>query len=118
MMVGEGKGRLLRCESIPDSSWFAHRFVAELQLAGLDHTVLAARLRAQGIPHVLYNREYYRGVMSETETARSRLAFAIAHLDRFLGEHGRLILQVEEPERLPGAGMRLFDIREARTNPR
>ncbi len=110
MMVGEGKGRLLDCESIPDSSWFAHRFVAELQRAGLDHTVLAARLRAQGITHVLYNREYYQWVMSETATARSRLAFAIAHLDRFLGEHGRLLFQ--------GAGMKLFDIREAGTDPR
>jgi hypothetical protein len=110
MMVGEGKGRLLHCESIPDSSWFAHRFVAELQGAGLDHTVLAARLRDQGITHLLYNREYYQWVMSETGTARSRVAFAIAHLDRFLGEHGRLLFQ--------GAGMKLFDIREAGTDPR
>ena len=45
----------------------------------------------------------------ETGTARSRVAFAVAHLDRFLGEHGRLLFQ--------GAGMKLFDIREAGTNP-
>jgi len=110
MMVGEGKGRLLDCESIPDSSWFAHRFVAELQRAGLDHSRLALRLRAQGITHVLFNREYYQWVMTETETARSRLAFAIAHLDRFLGKHGRLLFQ--------GGGIRLFDIRRTGTDPR
>lgn len=104
LMVGEGKGRLLHCESIPDSSWFAHRFVAELRLANLDHDALAARLRAQGITHVLYNREYYQWVMRETGTARSRVAFAIAHLERFLLAHGRPIFQ--------GGGMELFDIRE------
>ena len=117
LMVGEGKGRLLDCESIPDSSWFAHRFVAELQRAGRDHTVLATRLRAQGVTHVLFNRAYYQWVMRETGTARSRLAFAIAHLDRFLNEHGHLILQVDEPERLPGGGMKLFDIRKTGRDP-
>lgn len=105
LMVGEGKGRLLHCESIPDSSWFAHRFVAELRHAGLDHDVLARALRDQGVTHVLYNREYYEWVMSETDTARSRLAFAISHLDRFLAEHGQLLFQ--------GAGLKLFDIQQA-----
>jgi hypothetical protein len=109
LMVGEGKGRLLDCESIPDSSWFAHRFVAELKRAGLDHTRLATGLREQGVTHVLYNRAYYRWVMTETNTARSRVAFAVSHVDRFLGEHGRRLFQ--------GGGLQLFDIREARPQP-
>ncbi|MEE2674708.1 MAG: glycosyltransferase family 39 protein [Myxococcota bacterium] len=110
MMVGEGKGRLLDCESIPDSSWFAHRFVAELQRAGLDHTRLATRLRSQGVTHVLFNREYYNWVTTETRTARSRLAFAIAHLDRFLKGYGHLLYE--------GGGMKLFDIRQTAADPR
>ena len=109
LMVGEGKGRLFDCESIPDSSWFAHRFVSELRRENLDHARLAARLRDQGITHVLYNRAYYQWVMTETETARSRLAFAMAHLDRFLPEHGQLLFR--------GGGMKLFDIRADRTAP-
>ena len=104
LMVGEGKGRLLDCESIPDSSWFAHRFVAELRAAGLDHDVLAGRLRDQGITHVLYNEAYYDWVMTDTATARSRLAFALTHIERFLARHGRRIYT--------GGGMHLYEVRE------
>jgi hypothetical protein len=100
LMVGEGKGRLLHCDSLPDSSWFAHRFVAELRGAGLDHGELARNLREQGITHVLYNRGYYEWVVSDTTTARSRLAFALSHLERFLDRHGVRLYQ--------GGGIELF----------
>ncbi len=103
LMVGEGKARLLDCEALPDSSWFAHRFVSELRNADLDYDVLAMRLHAQGVTHVLYNRAYYQWVASDTDTAPSRLAFALAHLDRFLESHGTRILS--------GAGMELFELR-------
>ena len=103
LMVGEGKGRLIDCESIPDSSWFAHRFVAELRNAGLDHAVLAEHLRGQGITHVLYNRAYYEWVSSDTATAHSRLAFALTHVERFLDRHGTRLYR--------GGGIELIDIR-------
>lgn len=103
MMVGEGKGRLLDCDFLPDSSWFAHRFVGELRNAGLDHAMLAEGLRAKGVTHVLYNRDYYTWVISETQTARSRLAFALIHLEDFLDRYGTLLFE--------GAGMQLFALR-------
>lgn len=103
LMVGEGKGRLIACETIPDSSWFAHRFVAELRNAALDHGRLAERLRDQAITHVLYNAAYYDWVLQDTATARSRVAFAQTHVERFLDAHGTLVYQ--------GGGMRLVDIR-------
>ena len=103
MMVGEGKGRLLACDFLPDSSWFAHRFVAELRNAELDHAVLARRLRAQGVTHVLYNREYFNWVASETATSRSRLAFALTHLDSFLDRYGTRLYE--------GGGMQLYALK-------
>jgi hypothetical protein len=110
LMVGEGKGRMLDCDFLPDSSWFAHRFVAELRRAELDHHVLARNLREQGVTHVLYNHGYYEWVMSDTNTARSRLAFALTHLERFLEAHGTRLYQ--------GGGIQLFELRAAETETR
>ena len=67
-------------------------------------------MRSQGVTHVLFNREYYNWVTTETRTARSRLAFAIAHLDRFLKGYGHLLYE--------GGGMKLFDIRQTAADPR
>ena len=103
LMVGEGKTRLLDCEALPDSSWFAHRFVAELRNANLDDALLAEHLHEQGVTHVLYNRAYFEWVMSDTDTARSRLAFALSHLEGFLDAYGVRILK--------GAGMELYELR-------
>jgi hypothetical protein len=110
LMVGEGKGRLLDCDFLPDSSWFAHRFVAELTNAGGDPEVLARNLREQGVTHVLYNREYYEWVMRDTDTARSRLAYATTHLERFLARHAPPLFSL--------AGMQLFELRSDAEPPR
>ena len=104
-MVGEGKGRLLPCRSWPDSSWFAHRFLGELQNASFDPKRVALRLREQGVTHVLYNRAYYDWVVTDTDTARSRVAFVLTHLERFLSAHARLVLDA--------GGLRLYELREA-----
>ncbi len=105
-MVGEGKGRLLPCRYAPDSSWFGHRFVAELHAADLDPARVAMSLREQGVTHVLYNRAYYDWVMTDTDTSRSRVAFALTHLERFLDAHATL--QVE------AGGLRLYALRPER----
>ena len=46
----------------------------------------------------------------DAAAARSRLAFAIAHLDRFLKGYGHLLYE--------GGGMKLFDIRQTAADPR
>lgn len=93
-MVGEGKGRLLPCDFLPDSSWFGHRFVAELLAAELDPDRVAASLHAQGVTHLLYNRAYYDWVLTDTDTSRERIAFLLAHLERFLDAHAEPVLDV------------------------
>jgi hypothetical protein len=103
LMIGEGKGRLLPCDYLPDSSWFAHRFVAELRNAELDYEKLAEQLRTQNITHLLYNRGYYDWVMTDTETARSRLAFALTHVERFLDAYGRPLFS--------SGGIQLYELR-------
>jgi hypothetical protein len=104
-MVGEGKGRLLPCRSWPDSSWFAHRFLAELHNADFDASRVAARLREQGVTHLLYNRAYFDWVVTDTDTARSRVAFVLTHLERFLARHATLELEA--------GGLRLYALRKA-----
>lgn len=105
-MVGEGKGRLLPCRYAPDASWFAHRFIGELENADLDPDRVARSLRRQGFTHVLYNRAYYDWVASDTDTSRARVAFALAHLERFLESHGTLLVEA--------GGLRLYALRPAR----
>lgn len=108
LMIGEGKGRLLDCGYLPDGSWFAHRFVAELQNAKLDHDALARRLHEKGVTHVLYNAGYFEDwVLPMTQTARSRVAFMQVHAERFLDERGETIFR--------GPGMRLVALREPST---
>ena len=102
-MVGEGKGRLLPCRYAPDSSWFAHRLVGELEAAELDPARLASSLRAQGFTHVLYNRAYYDWVLTDTDTSRSRVAFALTHLERFLDAYATLVVEA--------GGLRLYELR-------
>jgi hypothetical protein len=87
LMVGEAKGRLLRCRYVPDSSWQLDRWLVELLNVDLDYPRLAQHLREQGITHVLYNRGYFRWVLENTRIPRERLAFGLVHLERFLERH-------------------------------
>jgi hypothetical protein len=101
-MVGEGKGRLLPCDFLPDASWFAHRFVAELTNADLDLDRIAKSLHSRGVTHVLYNRDYYDWVLSDTNTSPARVAFALAHLEHFLEANARPLIRV--------GGLGLFEL--------
>jgi hypothetical protein len=88
LMVGEGKGYLLECSHLPDSSWFLERWLVELMNANLDHRVLRARLQSEGVTHILYNHGYFEWVRSETDTPPERLAFGMVELERFLKTYG------------------------------
>jgi hypothetical protein len=103
-MVGEGKGRLLECAYRPDSSWYLQRWLVELLTTDLDYARVQRRLRDQGVTHILYNRGYFDWVVSDTPTSRSRLAFAMVHLERFLSRYGTTVFR--------GAGMQLVRLRD------
>ncbi|MBW2275268.1 MAG: glycosyltransferase family 39 protein [Deltaproteobacteria bacterium] len=102
LMVGEGKGRLLDCGSMPDSSWFRQRWLVELLRADFDHDTVLRSLRAQGVTHILYNRAFYNWVIANTTTPRSTLAVGGAHLERFLRQRGERVFRL--------AGMELVSI--------
>ena len=107
LMVGEGKGRLLDIESAPDASWFGHRFVGHLLASDRDDDTLLRRLRERGYTHVLLNRAYLeRWVTAETTTAKSRIAFLLVHVERFVARHGKLLFD--------GGGIELYELRGTR----
>ncbi len=106
MLIGEGKGRLLGCESLPDLSWFLQRFAVELLRAELDHDRIFEALDQQGITHVLYNPGYFRWVGTHTSISKRQLAFTMSQLGAFLERRGTVVLEA--------AGMKLVRL-EART---
>ncbi|MDP6981108.1 MAG: glycosyltransferase family 39 protein [Myxococcota bacterium] len=99
MLIGEGKGRLLACDSLPDLSWFLQRFAVELLRAELDHERVFESLDQQGITHILYNPGYFRWVGAHTSVSKPQLAFTMLQLDAFLERHGEVVLEA--------AGMKL-----------
>lgn len=105
LMVGEGKGRLLDCDFLPDLSWFMQRWTVELAKANFDAVAVHRSLRSQGISHILYNPVYFRWVLAHTETAPEPLAFAMTRLESFFDSHGRVVFDM--------AGMRLVELIDA-----
>ena len=75
--------------------------------AGFDNDTVFRSLRSQGITHILYNRGYFRWVLSHTETAVEPLAFSMVRLESFFDSHTTMVLdlagiqlvELVEPER-------------------
>jgi len=91
LMLGEGKGHLLRCRYRGDASWYLEPWLAETLNAELDLGALRRRLAARGIDYILYNRDYFSWVLQNTEANRDQLSFAIVHLQRFLRTYGEIV---------------------------
>ncbi len=106
LLLGEGKGRLLDCESVPDLSWFLQRFAVEIVRAELDSERVLESLDRQGITHVLYNPGYFRWVAGHTSFSKRQIAFTMVQVDRFLARHGTLLFEV--------AGMKLVRLDDDR----
>lgn len=94
LMVGEGKGRLLGCNFLPDLSWFMQRWTVEMVRSDFDNDAILRSLRSQGISHILYNRGYFRWVLAHTETAVEPLALAMVGLESFFDAHGTLVFDL------------------------
>jgi hypothetical protein len=109
MMVGEGKGRRLSSDYLPDLSWFLQRWVVELVLADFHHEEVLASLQRQGITHILYNKQYFAWVLQKTETPIENVTFAMLQLEEFLARYARPTIEIQ--------GMRLFELdRQARSS--
>jgi 4-amino-4-deoxy-L-arabinose transferase-like glycosyltransferase len=96
LMVGEGRGHLLKCDYLPDASQYAFRWLAELIRADGDLDVLARSLRARGVDYVVANRGMLNWALKEIPTHRQTIALGFAFLDRFISENTEVILQPSE----------------------
>ncbi len=105
LMAGEGKGRLLACDFLPDLSWFMQRWSVELVSANFAADAVSRSLRSQGVSHILYNSGYFRWVLAHTQIPVEPLALAMVQLEAYLDSHGREVFDV--------AGMRLVELIDA-----
>lgn len=112
LMIGEGKGRLLACESLPDHTWYQRRWLVAYLRGGGSVDGAASLLRAEGVTHVLYNAEYYNWVLRNVpprDAPRDQLALAMNRLDAFLRRHGEGVHHID--------GLSLFRLRETAGSP-
>jgi hypothetical protein len=102
LMAGEGKGRLLQCDFLPDLSWFLQRWTVELARADHAQDRVARSLREQGVTHILYNPAYFRWVLTNTKIPVPPLAVAMEQIETFMRDRGKPVFDL--------AGMRLVEI--------
>jgi hypothetical protein len=102
LMAGEGKGRLLQCDFLPDLSWFLQRWTVELARADHAQDRVARSLRQQGVTHILYNPAYFRWVLTNTKIPVPPLAVAMEQIETFMRDRGKPVFDL--------AGMRLVEI--------
>ncbi|MFT5694253.1 MAG: hypothetical protein ACI9QQ_000226 [Myxococcota bacterium] len=102
LMAGEGKGHRLDCNSLPDLSWFMQRWAVELLRGDFEAEAIAQNLRKQGVTHILYNPNYFRWVITNTQISPEPVALAMVHLEAFAISQGREVFEL--------AGMQLIEI--------
>lgn len=101
-MVGEGKGRLLNCDYVPDSGRVGHRWLADLARAGGDHEAIRASMKERGIEYIAYGKGYFHWAKGNLTAEAEGLAFNLAvdfemllysenELAEFLRHNGRKI---------------------------
>lgn len=108
LLVGEAKGRLLRCGYVPDISPSGRRWAVELIRGELDYAAIAASLRRRGIGllavdsyHLNYNLRNEKpspitqGIGADPERAqrqrRDEISWVVYHLERFLAAHAEIL---------------------------
>lgn len=102
LMAGEGKARLLDCDSLPDLSWFMQRWTVELLRGDFKPDAMTQNLREQGVTHILYNPSYFRWVIANTQIPPAPVALAMLELEAFAASQGREVFEL--------AGMQLIEI--------
>ncbi|HUT23071.1 MAG TPA: glycosyltransferase family 39 protein, partial [Sumerlaeia bacterium] len=90
-MLGEGKGHLLRCSYLPDSTRECYRWLTELMNADCDHARVLESLRKQGVTHLLVDHGYFLWSLRSVPVNVEQLAFALRHFSRFTAEHAQVV---------------------------
>jgi hypothetical protein len=90
-MIGEGKGSLLKCKYLPDSSRWGTPWLGELINANNDYAEIGRKFKKRGITYVVANYGYFDWVLSEVPVDREPVFFCLYHLQRFLQEYGKII---------------------------
>ncbi len=90
-MIGEGKGNLLKCKYLPDSSRWGTPWLEELINANNDYAEIARRFKNRGINYVVANYGYFDWVLRKVPVDREPLVFGLYHLQLFLQKYGEII---------------------------
>jgi hypothetical protein len=90
-LIGEGRCNLFLTRCLPDSSWSAYRWRAELAAARGDLSAVAASFAARGIHHLVFNRDYLRSLCEAGQVPATRLRPALFYLSRFVARYGRVL---------------------------
>jgi hypothetical protein len=91
LMVGEGKGNLLNCNYLPDSSRSARLWLEELIKGNNDYAKIAKSLRERGVGYFAINYFYLYWAYSNSRYGTKALIFGLYHLQRFLETHTEII---------------------------
>jgi len=90
-MIGEGKGNLLKCQYLPDSSRNAMPWLQELIKANNDYPEIIKSLKDKNISYLAINYLYlYWSFFSSNDYPKS-LIFSLYHLQLFLENHTEII---------------------------
>lgn len=92
-MIGESKGRHLRCRFVPDGSREGYPWLVELIQAEGDLDRLARSFRDRRIGYIIVCPRYFRWCLRYGSVRRDELAFSLHMLGRFLRRHARPIMR-------------------------
>lgn len=90
-MIGEGKGNLLKCSYLPDSSRSARPWLEELIKTDNDYSRIAKSLKERGVSYLAINYFYLYWSYSKTHYDTKPLIFGLYHLQRFLEMHTEIV---------------------------
>ncbi|MCJ7772206.1 MAG: hypothetical protein MUP22_03615, partial [Desulfobacterales bacterium] len=94
-MIGEGKGDLLKCNYLPDSSRSALPWLEELIKSNNDYHTIVKSLKGRGINYLAINYFYlYWSFINSNDYPKS-LIFGLYHLQLFLENHTEIIYNNE-----------------------
>lgn len=90
-MIGEGKGNLLQCEYLPDSSICMYPWLIELLKFGNDYPKILQDLKVRDIGYIVINFDYLFWAFNEYPLAQKEIVFGLYHLVLFLDKYTEII---------------------------
>jgi len=89
-LIGEGKGYLLECPYVPDSSRAGIPWLVELMRSDFDYARTAASLKARNIRWIAVNTAFFEGVTKSYPVSRKPLVFSLYHFLQFIDGHAQV----------------------------